>query len=104
MDTSIDATEFKWALGSFMTGVTLVTTGGSDGEPRGFTANSFTSVSLNPRLVIADPAVRTMLARCVRERTEEAFGVAGGSDLEGQVQPPAKPASAAVPSAGQVNE
>ncbi|MBZ9775625.1 flavin reductase family protein [Mesorhizobium sp. CO1-1-8] len=39
-------------MGSFLTGVTIVTTIGAEGEPRGFTANSFTSVSLEPPLVL----------------------------------------------------
>jgi flavin reductase (DIM6/NTAB) family NADH-FMN oxidoreductase RutF/pimeloyl-ACP methyl ester carboxylesterase len=52
MDAVFDATEFRRALGSFLTGVTIVTTVGPDGEPRGFTANSFTSVSLDPPLVL----------------------------------------------------
>ena len=40
------------ALGCFATGVTVVTTIGSDGEPIGLTANSFTSVSLDPPLIL----------------------------------------------------
>jgi flavin reductase (DIM6/NTAB) family NADH-FMN oxidoreductase RutF/pimeloyl-ACP methyl ester carboxylesterase len=51
-DAGVDAMEFRRALGSFLTGVTIVTTVGADGEPRGFTANSFTSVSLDPPLVL----------------------------------------------------
>ena len=47
-----DAREFRKALGSFVTGVTVVTTIEPDGGPRGFTANSFTSVSLDPPLVL----------------------------------------------------
>ena len=39
------------ALGGFMTGVTIVTTRDADGQPRGMTANSFSSVSLSPPLV-----------------------------------------------------
>jgi crotonobetainyl-CoA:carnitine CoA-transferase CaiB-like acyl-CoA transferase/flavin reductase (DIM6/NTAB) family NADH-FMN oxidoreductase RutF len=39
-------------FGSFATGVTVVTTRQTDGTPRGFTANSFTSVSLDPPLVL----------------------------------------------------
>lgn len=35
-----------------MTGVTVVTTHDPDGNPIGFTANSFTSVSLDPPLVL----------------------------------------------------
>lgn len=49
---SFDSGEFRRALGSFLTGVTIVTTIGPEGEPRGFTANSFTSVSLDPPLVL----------------------------------------------------
>jgi hypothetical protein len=51
-------------------------------------------------LNIADPAVSTMLARYVRERTEDAFGVYVGSDLEGEVKPLARPVSAAIRSPG----
>jgi flavin-dependent trigonelline monooxygenase, reductase component len=47
-----DVTEFRRALGAFVTGVTVVTTIQPDGSPRGFTANSFTSVSLDPPLVL----------------------------------------------------
>ncbi|WP_052659196.1 flavin reductase [Pseudomonas sp. LFM046] len=39
-------------FGTFMTGVTVVTAWDADGIPRGFTANSFTSVSLSPALVL----------------------------------------------------
>ncbi len=44
--------EFRNAVGTFATGVTVVTTCDSDGEPQGFTANSFTSVSLDPPLIL----------------------------------------------------
>lgn len=49
---SFDARELRTAFGSFMTGVTIVTTAGTNDEPRGFTANSFTSVSLDPPLLL----------------------------------------------------
>lgn len=51
-NAGFDSGEFRRALGSFLTGVTIVTTIGPEGEPRGFTANSFTSVSLDPPLVL----------------------------------------------------
>ncbi|MCA0030136.1 alpha/beta fold hydrolase [Mesorhizobium sp. B263B2A] len=51
-DGTFDSSEFRRALGSFLTGVTIVTTIDAEGEPRGFTANSFTSVSLEPPLVL----------------------------------------------------
>ncbi|RVU38606.1 flavin reductase [Hwanghaeella grinnelliae] len=40
------------AFGAFPTGVTVVTARQSDGAPRGFTANSFTSVSLDPPMLL----------------------------------------------------
>ncbi|RAZ90816.1 flavin reductase [Mesorhizobium hawassense] len=49
---AFDAMEFRRALGSFLTGVTIVTTIDEAGDARGFTANSFTSVSLDPPLVL----------------------------------------------------
>ena len=49
---SFDARTFRNALGSFATGVTVVTSVGSEGQPLGFTANSFNSVSLDPPLVL----------------------------------------------------
>jgi len=48
----IDPGELRKALGTFMTGVTVVTTVDEAGNPRGFTANSFTSVSLDPPLIL----------------------------------------------------
>ena len=39
-------------MGNFATGITIVTTRDRGGEPRGLTVNSFTSVSLNPVLVL----------------------------------------------------
>ncbi|WP_085315445.1 flavin reductase family protein [Derxia lacustris] len=47
-----DLASYKKALASFPSGVTVVTTRTADGQPRGFTASSFTSVSLEPRLVL----------------------------------------------------
>ena len=47
-----DPRDFRNALGQFATGVTVVTTRTSAGEPTGLTANSFSSVSLSPPLVL----------------------------------------------------
>lgn len=49
--TDINPKELRSAFGTFMTGVTVVTTNSSEGENIGFTANSFTSVSLDPPLL-----------------------------------------------------
>jgi flavin reductase (DIM6/NTAB) family NADH-FMN oxidoreductase RutF len=43
---------FKEIMGSYPTGVTIITTTDSNGNPVGLTVNSFTSVSLNPLLVL----------------------------------------------------
>lgn len=47
-----DARSFRDALGCFATGVTVVTAMCPDGTPVGLTANSFTSVSLDPPLLL----------------------------------------------------
>jgi flavin reductase (DIM6/NTAB) family NADH-FMN oxidoreductase RutF/pimeloyl-ACP methyl ester carboxylesterase len=49
---AIDSKALRAAFGAFATGVTVVATTERDGSPRGFTANSFTSVSLDPPLVL----------------------------------------------------
>lgn len=49
------ARHYRNALGTFTTGVTVVTAKGPDG-PIGMTVNSFTSVSLDPPLVLWSPA------------------------------------------------
>ncbi len=49
---SFDARAFRDALGCFPTGVTIVTAVGPRKEIIGFTANSFSSVSLDPPLVL----------------------------------------------------
>jgi flavin reductase (DIM6/NTAB) family NADH-FMN oxidoreductase RutF len=48
----IDPRDFRHALSSFATGVTVITAMGPDGKPVGLTCNSFASVSLNPPLVL----------------------------------------------------
>jgi 3-hydroxy-9,10-secoandrosta-1,3,5(10)-triene-9,17-dione monooxygenase reductase component len=47
-----DPTQFRRACARFATGVTVSTALGADGTPHGFTANSFTSVSLEPPMVL----------------------------------------------------
>lgn len=50
--TALDNRALRNAFGTFMTGVTVVTSHDKNGAPLGFTANSFTSVSLDPPLVL----------------------------------------------------
>ena len=44
-ETAFDQKEFRNALGTFPTGVAIITTKGLEGEPVGLTCNSFSSVS-----------------------------------------------------------
>lgn len=50
--SGFDSRQFRNVLGRFATGVTVVTTAAADGTPLGVTVNSFTSVSLDPPLVL----------------------------------------------------
>lgn len=47
-----NALTLRRALGAFATGVTVITTTDASGRPVGLTANSFTSVSMDPPLVL----------------------------------------------------
>ena len=49
--SAIDPDRFRELMGRFATGVTVVTTTAPDGNPVGMTANSLTSVSLEPPLL-----------------------------------------------------
>ncbi len=48
----VDPLTLRQALGCFGTGVAVITTADASGDPIGLTANSFTSVSLDPPLVL----------------------------------------------------
>src|SRR3977135_272530 len=50
--SAIDPRDFRNALGTFYTGVAIITAVAADGRPYGLTCNSFASVSLNPPLVL----------------------------------------------------
>jgi len=49
---SVDPDELRRCLGSFVTGVTVMTALDEDGNLVGMTANSFTSLSLDPPLIV----------------------------------------------------
>ena len=65
----VTTADFRRALSTFATGVTIVTTRQADGTPCGLTANAFASVSLVPPLVLV----------CVDRKAESYphFGAAG---------------------------
>jgi flavin reductase (DIM6/NTAB) family NADH-FMN oxidoreductase RutF len=69
---SVSQADFRRALGSFATGVTVITVD-YEGEVHGMTANAFTSVSLDPQLVLVcvDHRARTHAQLHAKKR----FGV-----------------------------
>src|ERR1700693_2314767 len=69
---SVSPVEFRKALGSFATGVTVITVD-YEGEVQGMTANAFASVSLDPLLVLVcvDHRARTH----AHLRAKKRFGV-----------------------------
>jgi len=70
---AIDTRGLRAAFGGFPTGVTVVTTLAEDGRMLGFTANSFTSVSLNPPLLLVCPGKNLSSAAVFRHCAR--FGV-----------------------------
>ena len=68
-----DARTLRDALGCFATGVTIVTTFAADGLPVGLTANSFTSVSLEPPLLLV--CIARSAGSLAAFETNERFGV-----------------------------
>jgi flavin reductase (DIM6/NTAB) family NADH-FMN oxidoreductase RutF len=51
-ETPVTATEFRQACGRFATGITIASVLDETGTPHGLTVNSFSSVSLDPPLVL----------------------------------------------------
>jgi flavin reductase (DIM6/NTAB) family NADH-FMN oxidoreductase RutF len=72
---AIDVAAFRRALGTFITGVTVVTLLDDAGQSRGLTANSFTSVSLDPALILVCIAKASRNADCINERRRFAVNV-----------------------------
>src|SRR5271154_7418425 len=64
---------FRQALGQFATGVTVVTVEYEPGKIHGMTANSFTSVSLDPLLILVCVDRRALMLPFLHE--QKRFGV-----------------------------
>lgn len=63
-----DARELRSILGHFATGVTVLTTNDEQDEPCGTTANAFTSVSLDPPLILICLARESVTLEAIRSR------------------------------------
>jgi 3-hydroxy-9,10-secoandrosta-1,3,5(10)-triene-9,17-dione monooxygenase reductase component len=80
--STIDARQFRSALGQFATGVTIVTTFDDGGRPTGVTASSFNSVSLDPPLVLWSLAKSAQSLRAFQESGHFAVHVLGRHQQE----------------------
>lgn len=64
--TPIDARTLRQTVGRFVTGVTVISLE-SEGEVRAMTANSFTSLSLDPPLVLFCLGKETKAGQCIQD-------------------------------------
>ena len=65
MTTRLDTRQLRSCFGHFATGVTVVSYA-ADGEGRGATVNSFTSVSMDPPLLLVSLPARHVLCGAAR--------------------------------------
>jgi len=75
--SSIDPREFRNALGTYATGVAIITAAAPDGKPYGLTCNSFASVSLNPPLVLWSLVVYSSIMVIFQNASHFAVNVLG---------------------------
>lgn len=80
--TRHDTRDFRSALGCFPTGVCLITTVAADGRRVGLTANSFSSVSLEPPMVLWSLARSAGCAPAFRDAEYFAINVLAAGDAE----------------------
>jgi flavin reductase (DIM6/NTAB) family NADH-FMN oxidoreductase RutF len=60
--------DFRKVLSHFASGVTIVTTTDADGRPTGLTASAFTSVSLDPPLILVCVSHKSQSYPAMRDR------------------------------------
>ncbi len=75
MSNQNSKTPLRQCLGRFATGVTIVTCKDAGGQPRGITANSFSSVSLEPPLVLWSIAKTSSSLRAYLDSRHFAFHI-----------------------------
>src|SRR5438270_13270710 len=78
-NSPIDPRDFRNALGTYATGVTIITAVGPDGRPYGLTCNSFASVSLNPPLVLWSLGIFSQSMSIFQNASHFAVNVLGAS-------------------------
>src|SRR5258708_20089700 len=86
-----DARDFRTALGTFPTGVCLITTAAPDGQRAGLTVNSFTSVSLDPPMVLWSLARTPSSPPVFRDADYFAINLLGPAHPQLSSRPPPPP-------------
>jgi flavin reductase (DIM6/NTAB) family NADH-FMN oxidoreductase RutF len=79
---TFDPRDFRNALGSFGTGVTVITAATADGRRAGLTCNSFASVSLDPPLVLWSLVVHSPSMPIFQEASHFAVNVLAVSQVD----------------------
>jgi len=74
--------KFREAMSAFPSGVTLMTTVGSDGEFRGFAASSFCSVSIDPALVLVCISKTAQCHDAFLENDQWSIQIAGAAHID----------------------
>jgi flavin reductase (DIM6/NTAB) family NADH-FMN oxidoreductase RutF len=77
--SSLDPRDFRNALGTYATGVTIITAADDAEKPHGLTCNSFASVSLNPPLVLWSLVVYSRNMSVFQNASHFAVNVLGAS-------------------------
>ena len=79
---ALDPKELRRTLGTFATGVTVVTTRAVDGTSVGLTVNSFSSLSLDPPLVLWSLVSSSSSAAAFREAPHFAINILSDQQVE----------------------
>ena len=79
--STIDPRLLRDVLGTFATGVVIVTTQGVEGEPVGLTVSSFNSVSLEPPLILWSLALKSPSVTAFRAHTHFAVNILAESQI-----------------------
>ena len=82
LDPEIDPRALRDCCGTFATGVAVITTRRPDGTPAGMVANSFSSVSLDPPLILWSLALSAPSLSAFRAHPGFAVNVMSADDLD----------------------